>query len=293
MRSDVMKISDSLASLRASLSVNKQEDQISALFSEIKSLKNEIRLLGGIVRSCVKRNTKVMCNQETQTDYEFTVCGAETGSSSDDSNALDANSVEKEDEEESAQSVVEEEKEDTQGITNSSRSSEAAGITNNCAKMKNFAFNKVAYMIKGVSTKVPPYVVMNRLCELKFPVVHCNRLHSSRSGRPLKHLMVMVEKRTKNIFNVNNLCGTRVTIEAFNPHVVGKPRATGNKEFVKNFKPFNSRERETLRNFEWNFFQKLFEAVLDVQVKTVRLFVFSSPVLCRPFLVLVWFAWLA
>lgn len=52
--------------------------------------------------------------------------------------------------------------------------------------------------------------------------------------------MVMMEKPTKEMFNVNNLCGARVTIEAFNPHVAKKPKATGSKKLVKNFKPFNS-----------------------------------------------------
>lgn len=70
--------------------------------------------------------------------------------------------------------------------------------------------------------------------------MHCSRLHSNQNGKPLKHLMVMMEKPTKEMFNVNNLCGARVTIEAFNPHVAKKPKATGSKKLVKNFKPFNS-----------------------------------------------------
>lgn len=151
-----------MASLRASLSLNKQ-DQISALFSEIKSLKDEIWLLSGIIRSFVRPNAKVMCTQETQTACKFTDCGAESKSS-------DAHFVEKEDKED-AQTVVEE-KEENKGISNTSRFLEAAGITNNCAQM-NFAFNEEAYVIKVVPRNVPLNVVMNWLHELK---VFCSAL---------------------------------------------------------------------------------------------------------------------
>lgn len=108
----------------------------------------------------------------------------------------------------------------------------------------------------GFAKNITPENVRTQLQELKFPVAHCNRHHSFRSGKPLKHLLVMMEQPTMAMFDLTGLCGKRIKVEAYQPHM----KRNQSPQAVKkdSSKPFNGREKEALRNFE-SFFRRLFQ----------------------------------
>lgn len=117
----------------------------------------------------------------------------------------------------------------------------------------------VAYVAKGLDKSISPEDVKVRLLKYGIPVVHCSHLVSTRSGKPLKHMLTILEKPTSFMLKVTSWQGKDISVENYSPAKTRKKSPTGNTS-KEDWRPPTSKDKNGLRNFERRFFRNLFMA---------------------------------
>lgn len=89
---------------------------------------------------------------------------------------------------------------------------------NNNQKRKNpTAAKNGKYVIKGIPKSEDLLPIRNRLAELNYNFVKCDRLLSTISAKPLKHVFLQLENPNPDVLQLNSLCDFSVKIEEFLP----------------------------------------------------------------------------
>lgn len=88
-----------------------------------------------------------------------------------------------------------------------------------------------SYVMKGLPRAAKIQPIQPRLSELNFPVVHRDRLNSHLSGKPLKHVLIIIEESNKDILKINNLCGYNVLFEEYRPRACKKNCSASRKKY--------------------------------------------------------------
>lgn len=90
-----------------------------------------------------------------------------------------------------------------------------------------------SYVIKELPRSCQTHIVLNSLLEKKLAVEHCSKLISHRSGKPLKHLLIILAGKSDDILKIKNLCDCEVHVEAFKPHVRNSNSSTACRRLPK------------------------------------------------------------